>query len=521
MTIPRLSAPGHPIPGPVRTPKITNSSLPNIQRGGACSNCRRRKLRCDGARPSCAPCLNRPPRSGEPCQFEQEAPPGHQTPRQMQGTIQSLTTRIEDLEHKASPALEDVLRSPSFEEPPREILSKLLETFIERFAHSGYFFLDLQRFPQAVLLPLPFGHPSRPSPALLSIVYLWGSLHSSSIPRSLREDTLLLAALQHLPADIRGFAIHPKLVVETIQAELLLSVYYLHAALPIQGRYHAAAAASLALSAGLHVLHTLEHHNPPAYPLAEMLLPPANDPIETMERVKAFWSVVFVNNCWVAVQGCPSAIPRGTTVDTPWPGGTAVGSTICRFLDGQETDGYDSFTLLAKASTLVERSCFYAMRNPGDPPIDATAFAALEHRLHTFQLSLPPSTATDRALILAHAFADLAILRLHAPLSRTSEHSRYQTLASAGRIAAVVSSATDNDPLYAPVFSAVCSVYAEELSHIRSGVPTPQARAQYHDIEERLNLVVGAMNKLALSSPIMQRCVELISGAPCAVVMQT
>ncbi|KAJ7066342.1 hypothetical protein C8F01DRAFT_1122990 [Mycena amicta] len=476
------------------------SNPPNMQRGGACTNCR---WRCDGARPTCAQCTNRPPRSGEQCRFEVESAPGRQTPSQMQGTPKSLTTRLKDLERSTpSPALEDIPAScrTRFNCPFTQLETRncRLNTFIERFAHSGYFFLDPKRFTQSALLRLPLGHPSRPSPSLLSIVYLWGSLLLSSMPRSFSEDTFLLATLQHLPADIRGFAIHPKLVVETIQAEVLLSVYYLNAALPIQGRYHAAAAASLAMSVGLHVLHTSKYQPYPVFPLAEMILPLANDPIEQMERVNAFWGVVIVNNYWVAAQGCPSAIPHGTTVDTPWPSGTIVGSTISRFLNGQETDGFTSFALLAKASTLLERVC--SVRSP----LDSSAFTALDTRL-----------PTDRALRLTHTLVDLAILRLHAPLARSSGQSRYQLLASAARIASGLSEAqasTGNDPLYAPICSSVCSVYADELATLRAGASTPQARAQYQEIEQRFNLVMSVMNRLAKSSPIMQQCLASVAG---------
>ncbi|KAF7298665.1 hypothetical protein MIND_00813700 [Mycena indigotica] len=495
---------------------MTASHLPNIQRGGACSNCRRRKLRCDGDRPSCSQCLNRPPRSKQPCQFEQERAHGHQTPSQMQGTIKTLLSKVHDLERsRVSPTPEpDEAQILDFQEPTPEIAAELITAFLEKFAHSGHFFLDLTRFAQSALLPLPFGHPSRPSPALLSVIYLWGSLLSTSIPHHSNDSTktFLCVTLQNLPADIRGFAIHPKLVLETIQAEILLSIYYLHSALPTQGRYHAATAASLAISAGLHILRRVPIPNHclsnPQFPVSESLLPPTEDPIEAVERIDAFWATVIVNNCWVAVQGSPSAIPGDMTVDTPWPGGILVGATLSRFLKGQETDGETStsLALFSKASVLLERVCSL---NAGRMLDDSVVRSALDNRLSAFQSSLTPPTpiASDRALVFAHAFSDLAILRFHSPHLRNSEHSRYQALAAATRMVSVVSLATWGDPLYAPICSAACAVFLDELASLRSTHANPSVLPEYQQTEQNLKWTMNTMRNFATSSPIFQRCV--------------
>ncbi|KAJ7105029.1 hypothetical protein C8R44DRAFT_887034 [Mycena epipterygia] len=113
----------------------------------------------------------------------------------------------------------------TFQEPPVEMMCQLLETFFDRFTNSGYFFLHPLNFSSAILR-LPFGHVDRPSPSLLSTVYLWGSVFSTGTPTDVySEDVFLLSALKNLPADIRGFSIHPKLVFDTIQAEVLLSLY--------------------------------------------------------------------------------------------------------------------------------------------------------------------------------------------------------------------------------------------------------------------------------------------------------
>ncbi|KAJ7465420.1 hypothetical protein B0H11DRAFT_64778 [Mycena galericulata] len=354
-------------------------SSSNLERGRACSNCRRRKLKCDGARPVCNQCRIRPPHSGAPC-VPQENLASHQTPTQMQQIIKALRLRIEELERGTGDTTSDVpLWQPydsdsgtttpeidfNFQEPRPEIISKFLDTFLDRFRGSAYFFLEPMRFVTSASLPLPFGHLVRPCPSLLSVVYLWGSVLAATTNDPFAEDTFLLATLQNLPSDVRGFSVHPKLVLETIQAEVLLSLYYLHIALPVQGRYHAAAAASLALSAHLNRLRETQSEPHPRFPLAEQLLLPYPDDISAAERIGAFWGVVLLNNCWVAAHGCPPAIPFGITIDTPWPGGSQAGATVSRFLNGDDRDGQTSVALQVKASILLERIVAFSARPTG------------------------------------------------------------------------------------------------------------------------------------------------------------
>ncbi|KAJ7105028.1 hypothetical protein C8R44DRAFT_887033 [Mycena epipterygia] len=121
------------------------------------------------------------------------------------------------------------------------------------------------------------------------------------------------------------------------------------------GRYHAAGAASLALSARLHTISAGEQHEPyPDFPLAEDLLTPQFNQAHETERLEAFWSVTTLNNCWLAAYGCPLAIPPELAIDIPWSSGTQTGATIAKFLDGDDQDGYSPVALVTKASLLCD-----------------------------------------------------------------------------------------------------------------------------------------------------------------------
>ncbi|KAJ7894195.1 hypothetical protein B0H14DRAFT_3657356, partial [Mycena olivaceomarginata] len=462
--------------------------------------------KCDGVRPSCNQCRLRPPRSKEPCQYPR--PDGHDTdegsPAQMLETIHVLRNRLKELEHLTVPDPTRIYLSPPYASGSQgsqspdlagDIISSplsALDMFLERFVNSGYFFLRPSQFRQSALLLLPFGHQDRPSPALLTAVYLWGSVLCGVTPNdTYTPDSFLACVLQNITQDLARMDGNPQLVMETIQAEVLLSLYFLHIADPVRGRYHASAAASIAFGADLHLIRSPQHH--PIYPpfTLHAPLPPEQNIAEESIRIGAFWAAIIVNNLWAGVAGSPSPIPYTINVDSPWPSSSyvmfywqfiklAAGATITKFFDGNDAHGSSSMALLTKASLLLERIIAFSARIAGvypsqsdirifhltlwaGPP-DPTSLASLDHRLHTFQASLPPVPGMH-ILLLTHALVDLAIIRLHAPYMRTSDSARSKCLTAAARIVVGVGAvsnpdgARNTDPMFGPIFAGVASVY--------------------------------------------------------------
>lgn len=131
------------------------------------------------------------------------------------------------------------------------------------------------------------------------------------------------SALYHIAHDLAGT--HPHKVLHVIQAEILLSYYYLNAGSVLEGTYHASAALSLTFSSGLHLIRSSAAPNDTFLdPLSGLKyrLDPPSDFTEEGERVNAFWAVVVLNNYWIALYG-PHAqaalgVPHGA-IDTPWP----------------------------------------------------------------------------------------------------------------------------------------------------------------------------------------------------------
>lgn len=213
---------------------------------------------------------------------------------------------------------------------PRTDKGSSARNFLRRFADSALFFLHPR------ILSSPPAHsshnPGQPSISLLSVVCLWGCVLSpEATADGYTEDTFHRSALRKLPADIAAVSLHPRLLLQAIQAEVLLSYYYLHTARTVEGRCHYAAATSLALGAGLNALGSSVQQRPEVYPLFPLadphVLPPAENPEEEDQRVKAFWAVWILNNYWVAAQGYPSSIPSAIPIDTPWPSSARVSSS--------------------------------------------------------------------------------------------------------------------------------------------------------------------------------------------------
>ncbi|KAJ7480672.1 hypothetical protein FB451DRAFT_152334 [Mycena latifolia] len=529
-----------------------------IRRNKACGNCRRRKIRCNGNRPCCFQCRLLPADSATPCEYlAVDSNATRQTSRGMLQHIQTLQARIEELEHlrdgaerapqillrqpyhsdrDSSSPTEPTFGSPAIEvsspipdsnsylqEPPMDVLATLINGFLERFSRSAFLFLNPRELCGTALLPLPFGHPNRPSRALLSTIYLWGCVLSPTTPiGSYTEDMFLNSALRTLPHDIAEFALNPHLVLQTIQAEVLLSYYYLHSPRPVEGRYHSATAMSLALDAGLHMLGSSwqpcrDREACPPFPLVQTLLPPAADHEQVTERINAFWAVSILNNYWVAVQGTYSAFPHSLVIDTPWPGDIEGVETISRFLDGQDRENFNPSALLAKASTLLERICAFSVRTTAPP--EPLVLALFAERLQEFQSHLPPLSG-DSTLLVTHVLTDLTIVRLHAsPYFSTSETIRLPSLAAAGRIVSALGGLRANDapynidPILGPVCETIYHFYLDELTGSHAGGNNGGRRTQYQEIEAQLTTLMDIMSSLAVRSPVAQHCLTNIGHA--------
>ena len=155
----------------------------------------------------------------------------------------------------------------------------------------------------------------------MNAIYLWACYMSRPGSLSDHESLYLTRALAAIPDAIPN----PSKVVDLIQAQCILSIYFLSNGRLLEGSYHASCAASLTIQWGLHQIGSAEPT--PGSMLGEwessFKLDPPADAIEQGERILTFWQVYALDQCWSVALQRPSIIPDSkhprTTITTPWP----------------------------------------------------------------------------------------------------------------------------------------------------------------------------------------------------------
>jgi hypothetical protein len=171
------------------------------------------------------------------------------------------------------------------------------------------FFLNVPRFVNSFYATAA---NSRPSPALLSTIYLWGLKLTSVESFATYEPLFLSRAIQSVAGALG--TTHPHKAKHALQAELLLSNYFFWTGRFLEGKYHCGAAVSIAISLGSHRVRSSQLPGPN---------PHATDPVEEGEGINAFWSVFFNDKCWGVAMNVPSGMPDqkapNARIDVPWP----------------------------------------------------------------------------------------------------------------------------------------------------------------------------------------------------------
>lgn len=183
--------------------------------------------------------------------------------------------------------------------------------------------MNQPRFINAFYSTGPLGDYSRPSPALLSTIYLWG-VRLSSLDALISYESVFLERATRYVARASS-SDHPQKAKHALQAEILLSHYLFWSGHFLEGRYHCNAAASIAISLGYHRIRSTQGPSSNG----------AVDTIEEGEMINAFWTVFFSDKSWAVAMNVPSALPdhmaHNGRIDTPWPMDMAQYERVCRF----------------------------------------------------------------------------------------------------------------------------------------------------------------------------------------------
>ena len=245
----------------------------------------------------------------------------------------------------------------------------------------------------------PIGGHDRPCPALITAIYLWGIFLSPTTSKS-KEKALLHNVLFYLSGDLSRS--HPHKAIHSIQAEVLLSSYYLKNGKPFEGKHHAEVALSLVIGHGFHRIRSSRTLPASQISNSNSLSLPA-DVVEEGERIDAFWAAVSLNNCWGALQESLLTFSdlQLDVVDTPWPLDSYQQESVCtpsshissfvdaflnqqhlprksllslqEFLNGSNVTGISEKAFYVKATVLLARAISVHRSDNG-----------------MFQVSLPP-----------------------------------------------------------------------------------------------------------------------------------
>ncbi|KAL0059621.1 hypothetical protein AAF712_013633 [Marasmius tenuissimus] len=275
-------------------------------------------------------------------------------------------------------------------------------------------------------------------------------------------------------------AYHPALVVQSIQAELLLSTYLFCHTRHLEGQYHLTRAFSLAIGARLNKIRSTKER--PSIPTQSHIgdvnfapqitsstslfsLPPTSDPIVEGERINAFWTAFTLCNFWDAAietrTSLISVVGDGyMEVDTPWPmdmdgyqqGGfpedlhssSTVHKFLNRILDDTYAHDFSDIAMFAKASILFKRArkitSHIKQANGTSDDLALEVYAMHSNLVSSFRESLPPiSTATAThdcptmvgMNLVTHTLAHCSALQLHSILFDTDSYSANQSLLAA------------------------------------------------------------------------------------------
>ncbi|KAJ4479798.1 hypothetical protein C8J55DRAFT_455844 [Lentinula edodes] len=534
-----------------QTPYGTGTPRP-LKRGKACLTCRFFKIRCDGARPICGPCQRTP--KDDPCEYADG--PGRSRAQLLQETVSRLEARLREYEHpEETPSMvlfdpylqgqghhsDEIMHEPSLSHSmhssPTSSFSgtsplissqaskysgssgsdrastsaesnislpgtrNLLERFFANAVSFG-FFLDHSRFSNSALLPLVFGHQSRPCPGLLSTVYLWGIHLSTQTQHRYLEHTLLMRALRDTASDLNTSNPHPLRFMHTIQAETLLGYYFFRNGDVLEAKRHASSAASLALGCGLNILKS--SHVQQSSSNIKLLLP--QDAIEEGERINAFWAVfTLYRDIAVTVDPLRSVCgvfdAPGCQIDTPWPLDmdmykknilpTRSSSTVYEFLNHlqENVDEHQlasATNMITKASLLLHQASFVAGQYyPNMPTADAqiffAAFQSVHHLIDFLRSQLSPLEELDhqnqdisafREIHLAHSLIHGSIIRLNEIFSDSDADCRQNCVKSAQ---AMIHGGGMNvaefgcvNPIMGTLWSLACQTLVQEIVRLRS-----------------------------------------------------
>ncbi|KAJ7846592.1 hypothetical protein B0H14DRAFT_3138726 [Mycena olivaceomarginata] len=512
-----------------------------------------RDQKCNGAKPICFQCARYPIAFGD-CEYTEDGPSQSQMleggrnqensgqpviitfiPRanfsppdsdrgagkanswpQLQSALQqpsAVDFNFTNLQQTSGTSLNEAAANSMPTELPFIVLQALAHNFLHNADRCG-FFLDTQAFHDAITTT---GGQHLP-PVLLNVMYLWG-IHLLDDPSiSAFEPAFLSHALRSTAGSLSGT--HPRRILHSLQASVLLAYYFIRNARILEGKYHISAAVSIALSAGLHRIRAPQGAEAP--PVSEMLAP-------AQGRAGGGRADYRDGTCSNISYGGSTSL----VIDTPWPLETAdyverphllplqSSGTVVNFLRDVPDNATSSSALYAKAGILYEEAtrlggrCRSGGLSPNDPE-----FIALDRKIDAFTPTLPP--IQSQQMLLVHTLSHCATIQLHEPLTNTNVDSRTKTLVAA-RAVVDIHARTEMipkpmlgllEPAVAPLWTTTCLAFIAEIERQRheNRDPGPNTK-EIETLKDCVDRIIAAMEFFAPRCRLMTAQLEAVRRA--------
>ncbi|OBZ70760.1 hypothetical protein A0H81_09288 [Grifola frondosa] len=546
----------NPSPGPT-----------TLQRGKACLRCRKRKMRCDGAKPACLQCVRA--KKTEACEYDDGK--GKTRTQLMREHIARLEMRVKELEnpeqsapsmtlfdpHALSPYYSESSSSSSYdspgklslstsaspvpfpldmdpsweaqwssmsefpppgqvngsyanaEDPPVELAQMLLEIFLPH-RHQCGLELHVGRLRDSLSLPSSEQH----HPVLMNSIYLWACYLSRPGSLSDNEPLYLSRAL----AAVSDALHYPTKAIDLIQALCLLSIYYMSNGRLFEGSYYCAMAASLSIQCRLHQIGSDEMAPSPIVNDWDVIfqLDPPKDGIERGERILTFWQVYNLDRCWSVVLQRPATLPDSdhpwSSISTPWP---------------QRMEEYESGDLDAGRGSPTIRGFFVqqpkrqlSVASPHRPcasrPLRSSkgriAYPPAGVRDPSLRTCFPrisarssiPSYASPRRWSRCTNLAHASMIRLHAPFMRDDPVSREKCLRAARSLILVTKHITELDFAFLDPLIGPCWVSAAKVLEFELvRLQTAWPPLNSMEVRGELEALLYVMTKLSIRFPLL------------------
>ncbi|KAJ6541021.1 hypothetical protein DFH09DRAFT_1089583 [Mycena vulgaris] len=534
----------------------TSSASSALQRGGACIFCRKRKVKCDGARPACTRCTE----MGRAADCEYTDIQSRSETRELEDSIARLEARIRQLGGILPTSPEVIIHEPQLEGLPpgssfpawsiREMdhpqpaphgiqvtlpdnwwkapvlpqnVTKILMDFFARHASQFGFFLNGPRILRSVLSP-DARNPI--SPGLLNIILLFGIHLSGSPALKARESVFLGRVLQS------GTPIQLHQVFQNIQTEELLAQYFLREGRFIEAMHRINSAVSLCIGCGLHRIPGTDTGRTP------YALPPARDAIEQGERVNAFWSVMAVHRIFSIIMQWPSSVSDilDDQVNLPWPlemeiyesGIVPINPqrqlTMKSFLDDPMAANFEAanspLAQHAKVAALFERASHMGgnKTNLADPD-EYIPFIAFENRLNQVIQTLPSfdtipgSIDAIRQRLTTFTLCQVTIIQLH---SAIDSYASIHKCLNAARAVVAVNQRIPNmqaweyiDSTMGTLWVAICQVIIRGIATIKNPRRATRGWAASVSNKDYPGLKAAFANITSIMSMFSSRCVVI------------